>query len=134
MPADFSEVELGFVVDLRTLRETLKVLNIAGRRWWLSSDPQDAAETVYITVAHGTVGAYDRLNTLHFRVPVVGNDDSNGRTDRLILMIDPSTTTTAEEPGFYLGDGHIMEDPAEDFYSFYEPIERALIARLQTRG
>jgi hypothetical protein len=47
MPADFSEVELGFVVDLRTLRETLKVLNIAGRRWWLSSDPQDAAETGY---------------------------------------------------------------------------------------
>ena len=53
----------------------------------------------YICVAHGTVGACDRLNTLHFRVPVVGNEGSKF-TDRLILMFDPSTTT-AVEPVYY---------------------------------
>ena len=80
MSADFSEVELGLVVDLGTLRGVLKELNVAGRRWWLSSDPQDAAETGYITIAHGTVGAYDRFNTLHFRVPVLWNDRASDRT------------------------------------------------------
>ena len=133
MSADFSEVELGLVVDLGTLRGVLKELNVAGRRWWLSSDPQDAVETGYITIAHGTKGAYDRLNTLHFRVPVLCNENATGRTDRLILMIDPSTAT-AEEPGFYLQDDRISEDPVQDFYRFYEPIERAFITRLQARN
>ena len=53
--------------------------------------------------------------------------------DRLILMIDPSTVT-AEEPGFYLQDSSMIEDPVEDFYSFYQPMERALIARVQARN
>jgi hypothetical protein len=73
------------------------------------------------------------LNTLHFRIPVVGYGDWGGRVDRLILMIDPSTVT-AEEPGFYLQDSSMIEDPVEDFYSFYQPMERALIARVQARN
>jgi hypothetical protein len=124
-----SEVEMGFVVSLGVLRNVLRGLNIRGRRWWISSDPHDAAEDGYISVAHGTIGAYDRLNTLHFRVPVIGNAGSKF-TDRLILMFDPSTTT-AVEPGYYLHDGRILEDPVEDLTSFYEPIEEALIARLR---
>jgi|SRR5665213_798582 len=131
MCADMSEVEMGFVVSLGVLREVLRGLNIRGRRWWISSDPHDAAEDGYISVAHGTVGAYDRLNTLHFRVPVIGNEGTKF-TDRLILMFDPSTAI-AVEPGYYLNDGHILEDPVEDLVSFYEPIERALLTRLQAR-
>jgi hypothetical protein len=123
MSADFSEVELGLVVDLGTLRGVLKELNVAGRRWWLSSDPQDAAETGYITIAHGTVGAYDRFNTLHFRVPVLWNDRASGRTDRLILIMEASTVTE-EEPDY-------DEDEVQDLYSFILPIQEALIARLQ---
>jgi len=128
-----SEVEMGFVVSLGVLREVLRGLNINGRRWWVSSDPHDAAEDGYISIAHGTIGAFDRLNTLHFRIPVVGNDGLNTRTDRLILMFDPSTTTPVE-PGYYLQDGQILEDPVEDISNFYEPIERALIARLQEQA
>jgi hypothetical protein len=126
-----SEVEMGFVVSLGVLREILRGLNIKGRRWWVSSDPHDAAEDGYISVAHGTFGAYDRLNTLHFRVPVIGNEGTKF-TDRLILMFDPSTAI-AVEPGYYLNDGHILEDPVEDLVSFYGPIERALLTRLQAR-
>jgi hypothetical protein len=133
MCADMSEVEMGFVVSLGVLREVLRGLNVKGRRWWISSDPYDAAEDGYISVAHGTIGAFDRLNTLHFRVPVIGNDGLNARTDRLILMFDPSTTTPVE-PGYYLQDSRILEDPVEDIVDFYEPIERALIARLQDRS
>jgi hypothetical protein len=133
MYVDLGEVELGFVVSLGVLREAIKELNVDGRRWWISSDPLDAAELGYVTIAHGCQGCVDRLNTLHFRVPVAGDMDWNGRVDRLIFVIDPSTVT-AEEPGIYLQDGRIMEDPAEGFLSFYEPIERALIARLQARN
>ena len=107
----------------------LRGLNINGRRWFIASDPQDAAETGYVILGHGCEGCFDRLNTVHFRIPVVG-DDGSKRTDRLILMIDRSTAD-AEEPGYYLLDDRITEDPEEDFHTFYEPVERALIARLR---
>jgi hypothetical protein len=48
-------------------------------------------------------------------------------------MFEPSTTTP-EEPGFYLQDDRILEDPAEDLFRFLLPIEQALIARLQARN
>lgn len=50
---DFTEVELGFVVDLRTLKETLKSLSVNGRRWWIASDPQDAVEDGFISIGFG---------------------------------------------------------------------------------
>jgi hypothetical protein len=133
MSVDLSEVELGFVVSLRALRETIKELNIDGRRRWISSDPHDAAELGYVTLAHGCEGCIDRLNTLHFRVPVLFDDHAAGRTERLILFIDPSTVT-AEEPGYYLETCRTVEDPVEDLFSFYTPLERALIARIQARN
>jgi hypothetical protein len=132
MDADLSEVELGVAVSLAVLREVLRGLNIKGRRWWIASDPHDAAQEGFITVAHGTERCFDRLNTLYFRIPVVGNGDWKARTDKMILLFEPSTAT-AEEPGFYFNDGQILEDPAEDFSEFYEPVERALIAKLQAR-
>ncbi len=98
MSVDLNEIELGFVVSLGALREAIKELNVDGRRWWISRDPHDAAELGYVTIAHGCQGCMDWLNTLHFRVPVLGNDCSN-RPDRTILIVDPSTAT-AEEPGY----------------------------------
>jgi hypothetical protein len=133
MDADFSEVEIGIVVNLQTLREVLKELSFDGMRWWIASDPHDSAETGFVTIGHGDPRCVDRLNTLYYRAPVVGNEKWKERTDRLIVMVDPSTAN-AEEPGYYLEDGRVVEDPLEDFISFYEPIERALIARLQTRN
>ena len=41
--------------------------------------------------------------------------------------MDPSTVT-AEDPGYYLENCNIAEDPMEDLHSFYTPIKRALIA------
>jgi hypothetical protein len=44
MDIDINGVELGLVVNLKTLREALKGLTINGRRWWwIASDPYDAA-------------------------------------------------------------------------------------------
>jgi hypothetical protein len=130
MCADFGSVDLGFVASLRTLREVFKGLNIGGRRYWLASDPEEAAETGFITIGHGYPRCIDRLNTLHFHLPVVCNESSALRTDRLILMVDPSVISQ-EEPCLYLKDGRLLEDPVGDFVSFYEPIKRALLARLQ---
>jgi hypothetical protein len=130
MDVIFREVDIGFVVNLQTLREVLKGLNIDGKRWWIASDPQDAAENGFITVGHGYPRCLDRLNTLHFLVPVIGNEDLNVRTGRLSLIIDPSVITQ-EEPCLYLEDGRLLEDPVSDFVSFYVPIKRALMARLQ---
>jgi hypothetical protein len=44
------------------------------------------------------------------------------------------TQHTRENPGFYLQNSRVPEDPLEDFYEFYAPLERALIARLQSRN
>jgi hypothetical protein len=133
MEADFDEVDLGFVVSLGTLREVLKNLSLDGKRWWIASDPHDAVETGMITVGHGDPRCTDRLNTLYYRVPVVGNREWTARTDRLVLMFDPSTAI-AEDPGYYIENGRIIQDSVEDFFCFYQPVERALIARLQTRN
>lgn len=130
MSPDLSELDLGFAVSLGTLREALRDLNVGGRRWWISSDPYDATELGYITIAHGTKGAYDRLNTLHFRVPITCAEYAPSRTERPILMIDPSTATV-EEPGYYLQNGAIVDDAVQDLYSFILPIQTALISRLQ---
>ena len=93
--------------------------------------PQDAAEmgTSRLRTAPGCLRSTEHL---HFRLPVVCGEYATSRSDSLILMIDQSIVT-AEEPGFYTGDGRIVEDPVEDLYSFYGPIKRALIARLQAR-
>jgi hypothetical protein len=130
MGADFDEVELGLIVNIKILREVLKTLSIDGRRWWIASDPHDAAATGYISLGHGDPHCMDRLNTLHFRIPTVGNEIPRAGTDRIILLLDLSTCS-AEEPGFYLENGRVMQDSLEDLISFYFPIRNALIARLQ---
>ena len=115
MDTDLSEVQIGFVVSLEVLREVLRGLNVDGRQWWISSDPNDAVEDGFITIAHGTKQCSDHLNILHFRVPVVRSGDGKSTTDRLVLMFEPSTTTP-EELGFCFENGHIGEDLVEDFF------------------
>ena len=133
MDADLTELELGIVVSLRTLREVLKRMNIGGKRWWVASDPFDAVEDGYTTIGYGDPACFDRLNTLYFRIPVIGNDSPPERLDRIVLLIEP-TTAAGEEPAFYLENSRMPEDSLEDFYEFFAPLERALIARLQARN
>jgi len=130
---DLTELELGIVTSLCTLREVLKKMSIDGKRWWIASDPLDAVENGFLTIGHGDPGCFDRLNTLHFRVPVIGSDFPPERTDRIVLLIEP-TTAAGEASGFYLENSQMPEDPVEDFYEFYAPLERALVARLQARN
>jgi hypothetical protein len=112
------------------LREVLKALSIDGKRWWIASDPYDASVRGYVSIGHGDPQCSDRLNTLHFRIPVLGNKTSRAGTDSLILLFDPSTSFP-EEPGYYLENERVMQDALENFMSFYSPIKSALIARLR---
>jgi hypothetical protein len=133
MEIDFNQVEIGLVVNLTTLREVLKSLSIDGKRWWIASDPQDSLTTRSITIGHGDPRCTDRLNTLYFRIPVLGNETPRGGTDGLVLLFDPSTSDAAE-PGYYIEDGRVVQDFLEDFLCFYRPLNRALIARLQAES
>jgi hypothetical protein len=130
MDIDCTEIELGFVVNLKTLREVLKELSINGRRWWIASDPYDAAVRGYVSIGYGDPRCEDRLNTMYFRFPIVGDVTPKTSIDRLILLIDPSTCTP-EAPGFYLENGRVVQDSLEDFLGFYPPLKRSLIKRLQ---
>jgi hypothetical protein len=131
MDIDINGVELGLVVNLKTLREALKGLTINGRRWWwIASDPYDAAARGYISIGYGDPRCEDRLNTVYFRFPIVGDVTPKISTDRLLLLIDPSACTP-EAPGFYLEDGRVVQDSLEDFLCFYPLLKRALITRLQ---
>jgi hypothetical protein len=126
------EIELGFVVNLKTLREVLKTLSIDGNRWWIACDPYDAFARGYVSIGHGNPHCTDRLNTLFFRIPILSSEIPKAGTDRLVLLFDPSTSFP-EEPGYYyLENGRVMQDPLEDFSCFYHPIKCALIARLQS--
>ena len=132
MDVDLDEVELGLVINLTILREVLKTLSVDGKRWWIASDPYDAAARGYVSIGHGDPQCTDRLNTLYFRIPVLANEIPRNGTEGLVLLFEPSTCS-AEEPGYYMENGRVVQDPLEDFMRFYYPIKSALIARLQAK-
>jgi hypothetical protein len=123
-------VEVGFVVNLGTLREVLKGLSINSRRWWVASDPSDALESHSVTVGYGDPGCVDLLNTLYFKVPVLSDEKPLAGTDRLILLLDCSVIS-AEQPGLYIEEGRVLEDPLADIEYFFIPIKQALIAMVR---
>src|ERR1700722_5170159 len=128
MIMDLEQVELGFVVNLGTLREVLKGLSMNGRRWWIASDPMDSFESHSLTIGHGDPGCVDRLNTLYFKVPVLNKEKPWAVIDWLILLLDCSVIS-AEQPGLYMEAGRVLEDPLADIESFFMPIRKALIAK-----
>ena len=130
MYTSLDEVELAVVINLETLREVLQSMSVDGKRWWIASDPHDAVAGGYISIGHGDPGCSDRLNTLYFRVPVLNDEMPMGGTERLVLLFDESTSFP-QEPGFYLEDSKVVEDPFEDLMSFFEPIKYALVERLR---
>jgi hypothetical protein len=105
---DFDQVELGLIVNLTTLREMLKSLSINGKRWWIASDPHDSLTTRSITIGHGDSRCIDRLSTLYFLIPVLGDEAPRRGTDGIVLLFDPNTSVVAE-PGCYIEDGRVVE-------------------------
>ena len=131
MDFNLDQVDLGFVVNLETLREVLKSMSVNGRKWWIASDPGDAIATHTVTIGHGDPGCEDRLNTLYFRIPVLNEELPMAGTDKLTLMLD-SSVVSAEQPGLYFEDGRVFKDSVEDLQCFYDPIQRALLKKLQS--
>jgi hypothetical protein len=131
MELSLDEVDLGFVVSLETLRQVLKSMSVDGRKWWIASDPGDAIETHTVTVGHGDPGSDDRLNTLYYRVPVLNKEMPMAGTEKIVLMLD-SSIVWAEQPGLYFEGGRVFEDSLADLQSFFDPIQRALLAKLQS--
>jgi len=127
---DFADIELGIVVNLDTLKEVLKTLSIDGRRWWIASDPEDAVEFGSISIGHGDQMCTDRLNTLHFRVPVISCIVPEYNRPRLVILFDAAYITPLE-PGVYVEDGITMHNGLEDFRSFFLPVRNALAKRLR---
>ena len=129
MKVDCAGVELGFVPNLQTLRSVLSGLSIGGKRWWIASDPHDALACGFLLIGHGDPLCSDRLNSIFFRVALLGHANCKQTSDLLILF--DLSSVVPEEPGYYLEDGKLRQDSLEDFFCFYEPIEQALIARLR---
>jgi hypothetical protein len=57
MDIDLSDVELGFVANLKTLRQVFSGLSVHGRCWWVASDPRDAIDMGGILIGHGDPAA-----------------------------------------------------------------------------
>jgi hypothetical protein len=130
MEIDVSEVEVGFIVNLKTLREVLQGLSVGGRRWWIACDPLEALDRRSLTVGHGDPGCTDRLNTLYYNFPVLNCEKTIAGPDRLVLCVD-SSVISAEQPGLYVEDGHVLEDAFTDMECFFRPIRQALIELLK---
>jgi hypothetical protein len=128
---NFDNVDLGFVVNLQILKDVMKDLSIDGRRWWVASDPEDAAAVSSLTIGFGDQNCKDRLNTLYFEIPVVSSVVPRYHRARLILLFD-SSCVKAEGPGFYKADDSIVQDDMEDFLEFFRPLKSALAARIQS--
>jgi hypothetical protein len=52
-------------------------------------------------------------------------------TDKLILMLD-SSVVSAEQPGIYFEDGMVLQDSVADLQASYDPIQRAILTKLQS--
>lgn len=130
MNVNLDNVDLGFVVNIRTLREVLAGLSENGRTWWIASDPADALERGYVTIGHGDPGCVDRLNTLYYRVPVLNEEQPLGGSDRTVVLLDAGVVS-AEQPGLYLERGRVLEDVIEDIESFFLPIQMVLARRFR---
>lgn len=128
MDVNLDEVDLGFVVNIRTLRKVLAGLSGDGRTWWLASDPADAIERGYVTIGHGDPLCEDRLNTLYYRVPVLNEEQPLGGADRTVVLLE-SSVISAEQRGLYDEGGRVVTDPISDIESFFFPIQTALATR-----
>jgi hypothetical protein len=114
---DFSldEVDLGFVVNLETLREVLKSMSVNGRKWWIASDPVDAIDTHTVTIGHGDPGCQDRLrvstDTIHTALLDIasGGDDSIPLADDLSL-VRPNNRLLAHRDGWVQGRGEMQQE------------------------
>lgn len=124
------EVDLGFVVNIATLREALAGLSSRGRTWWLASDPAEAIQRNCVVIGHGDPLCEDRLNTLYYRVPVLNQERPVGGTDRIVVLLD-SSVISAEQPGLYREGERVLQDPVADVESFFFPIQAALAARFR---
>jgi hypothetical protein len=122
---NFDEVELGFIVNLRTLSETLETLSIDGRRWWLATDPTVALENRYVMLAFGYPGCDDPLNTTYYRLPVLSESLPPTGTDRIAILFEASHFFADVHPG-----GRGGED-SRDFLSAFVPVKLALLRRLE---
>jgi hypothetical protein len=131
MDLDLNEIDLGFVINLETLREVLKSMSIDGRTWWIASDPEDALVTHSVTIGHGDAGCEDRLNTLYYRVPLLNEEMPMAGVGKLVLMLD-SSVVCPEQPGLYREGDLVFKDSLADLESFYDPLQRALIAKLRS--
>ena len=117
MNVDFSSIELGFVLNVQTLREELKGMSIDGKRWWIASNPEDAVEDGFLAVGYDDPFCRDRLNSISFHIPVLGSQNSTDKSEKFVLLLD-SSTTVPDEPGYYIEDGHVKRDGLEDFSPF----------------
>jgi hypothetical protein len=133
MDIDLTDVELGFVVNLKTLRRVLCSLSIHGRRWWVASDPRDAIDMGGILVGHGDPCCVDRLNTVLFKIPILTDLMPRAGVDSLVFLMAPSAISTTD-PGYYFEHGRVVQDDVADLEAFCQPIKTALLERLSGHG
>jgi len=131
MDLNLDNVDFGIVVSLETLRDVLQTMSMHGRKWWVASDPADAIATHTVTIGHGDPGCQDRLNTLYYRVPVLNDVPPLGGSEGLRLLLD-SSVVTPEQPGLYFQKGKVSQDSIADLEAFFDPIQQALVARIQS--
>jgi len=127
---DLDDVELAFVVNIKTLRDVLRTLSVNGRRWWLATDPSVAVDHGYVTLAFGYPGCHDPLNTIHFSLPVLSESPPSTGPDRVAILFD-ACHFFAHQPRSDRGGGH-DRDCLEDFTAAFGPVKEALLRRMET--
>lgn len=130
MHFNLDNVDLGFILNIRMLREVLAGISSDGRTWWIATDLADAIERGYVTIGHGDPRCKDRLNTLYYRVPVLNMERPLAGNDRIVVLLEAGVVA-AEQAGLYFEHGRVVQDVVEDIQSFLIPIQRALARRFE---
>ena len=126
MEINLDDVDLAVVVNVEILREVLRKMSAGGRQWWIACEPEYVLQKGYITIGYGDPGCTDRLNTIHYKVPILSPDRPIGGADKAVVLLD-SSVVVAEQAGLYQEGDRVTEDELADLEDFLTPIQRALV-------
>jgi len=126
MDWNLDDVDLAVVVSVEILRQVLTKLSTNGKKWWIACEPASAMEKGFLTIGYGDPGCVDRLNTIHYKVPILNQDPPIRGPDKLVVLLD-SSVVIPEQCGLYREGDRVLEDEVADFEDFFTPITRAMV-------
>ena len=121
------ELELGFILPLREIRECFTAVGHGEHEWTLNAKFQTVDQRRYADIKYSNPGSGDLPNSIHYLFPIV----EDGGAEPMVCL-HPSAAIPLVS-GLYFEGPDLKHDILEDWNQFWSPLRTALHARLESR-